>query len=68
MTDSRMSELRESVELEHRSDLCAAGGNLREATYLMREANALRAKHFGKLDPNELRERTMAALRARASQ
>lgn len=54
--------LRESVELETRSDLFAAASNLHEATILMREANKIRASVFGKLDPNELRERTHEAL------
>jgi len=55
-------ELRESVDLENRADLYAPGGNFREASYLMREANRIRKRHFGSLDPNELRERTHAAL------
>jgi hypothetical protein len=54
--------LRRSIETEKRSDLHAIAGDLREATYLMREANKLRASVFGKLEPNELRERTHAAL------
>jgi hypothetical protein len=61
MTD-RLGELRESVELERRSDLFAAAGNLSEATRLMKAANAIRSRHFGKLDPRELREQTLAAL------
>jgi hypothetical protein len=60
MTD--IVELRESVELENRADLCAAACNFREASRLMKAANAIRSRHFGKLDPRELREQTLAAL------
>jgi hypothetical protein len=56
--------LRKSVEFERESDLCAAAGNIGDATMLMKEANRLRESVFGKFDPNELRERTHAALSA----
>jgi hypothetical protein len=62
LTRDEIIRLRESVELETRSDLFAAARNLREATHLMREANAIRRRVFGKFDPDELRERTHAAL------
>ena len=65
MTD--LLELAESVKLEDRADLAARSGNFGEASMLMREANAIRERHFGRFDPNELRERTHAALRSRAS-
>ena len=56
--------LRESVRLEAQADLYASAGDLRNATAFMRHANMLRKGQFGRLDPNELRERTAAALRA----
>jgi hypothetical protein len=54
--------LRESVELERRSDLMAHACNFGEASRLMRQANRIREREFGRFDPNELRERTQEAL------
>ena len=50
--------LRRSIDLEARADLFAAWRNLGEAVPLMREANEIRRRVFGRFDPNELRERT----------
>ena len=60
-----IEELRESVRLEDQADLMAAACNFGEASYYMREANKIRASWFGHgLNPNDLRERTHAALRS----
>jgi hypothetical protein len=67
--DSDMVELRESVALESQADLMAAACRFGDASRLMRQVNAIRRRAFGSFDPNELRERTRAALsRARAIQ
>jgi hypothetical protein len=58
-------ELRRSVQFEDQSDLMAAAFNFGEASRLMREANAIRARKFGQgLDPNRLRALTAEALGA----
>jgi hypothetical protein len=57
-----IAELRHSVELENRADLCAASCNFGDAVALMREANRIRGGVFGGCDPNELRDKTLAAL------
>jgi hypothetical protein len=55
--------LRASLEIENRADLHAHAGQFGPASELMKQANAIRAQVFGRgLDPNELRERTHAAL------
>lgn len=57
------AELRRSVELEGQSDLYAVACCFRNASSLMKEVNAIRARVFGRgLEPNDLRERTLEYL------
>jgi hypothetical protein len=60
--DDDLVELRESVDLENCADLHAVSGNFGEASWLMKQANAIRKRIFGPYDPNVLREKTHAAL------
>lgn len=57
-------DLRESIDLEDKSDLMAVACNFGEASALMKQANRIRERHFGKLDPNELRRLTHEALKS----
>lgn len=57
--------LAESVDLENQADFYAINCQFGPASQLMREANKLRQRVFGKIaDPNELRDRTSAILDA----
>jgi hypothetical protein len=62
-TPAQLRDLRESVRLEEVADLYAAACNFTDAVVQMKAANAIRSRILGKgLDPNELRERTTAAV------
>jgi hypothetical protein len=57
--------LLESIDLERRADLEAFACNFGAASYLMKQANRIREREFGKADPNTLRDLTHNALEPR---
>ena len=56
--------LRESIAIEDNADCMAMLGDFHEASWLMKQVNAIRARELGLrgCDPNILRERTREAL------
>jgi hypothetical protein len=59
-----INALRESIALEDRADLMASACQFGDAAYYMKQANRIRERQFGRLDPNRLRALTAIAMSA----